>query len=67
MDGEDHIISLQERLTAAMTRIAAAVLPALLTAQLAFQGLVMLQTGGCPPPFLGFDFTLTDTITIRVL
>ena len=39
---------------------------ALVGAQLAFQGLVMLQTGGCPPPFLGFAFTLTDTITITL-
>ena len=39
---------------------------ALINAQLAFQGLVMLQTGGCPPPVLGFDFALTDTTTITV-
>ena len=39
----------------------------LIGAQLAFQGLTMLQLGGCPAAFLGFDFALTDTITIRVM
>lgn len=37
------------------------------TAQLSFQGLTMLQTGGCPASFFGFDFALSDTLTIRVL
>jgi hypothetical protein len=27
----------------------------------------MLQTGGCPASFVGFDFGLSDTITIQVM
>lgn len=40
--------------------------PALLQFQLAFQGLSGLQSGGCPASFLGFDFALSDTLSITV-
>ncbi len=41
--------------------------PSLIQFRLAFQGLTMLQTGGCPASFVGFDFALSDTLTIQVL
>ncbi len=40
--------------------------PALLQFQLAFQGMSGLHPGGCPASFLGFDFALSDTLTITV-
>jgi hypothetical protein len=41
--------------------------PGLLQVRIAFQGLIALQTGGCPASFVGFDFALSDTLTIQVL
>jgi hypothetical protein len=41
--------------------------PSLIQFRLAFQGMTMLQTGGCPASFVGFDFGLSDTITIQVM
>ena len=41
--------------------------PSLLQFRLAFQGLTMLQTGGCPASFVGFDFALSDTLTVQIL
>lgn len=41
--------------------------PALIQFRLAFQGLSGLQPGGCPAAFVGFDFALSDTLTIQVL
>ncbi len=35
--------------------------------RLAFQGMTLLQTGGCPASFVGFDFGLTDTITVQIM
>jgi hypothetical protein len=34
--------------------------------RLAFQGLAAFQTGGCPAAFAGFEFAVSDTITIQV-
>ena len=41
--------------------------PALIQFRLAFQGLSGLQPGGCPAAFVGFDFALSDTLTIQVM
>lgn len=41
--------------------------PTLLFVQLSFQGMSLLQCGGCPVAFVGFDFALSDTLTIRVM
>ncbi|MCU0863599.1 MAG: hypothetical protein MUC36_07415 [Planctomycetes bacterium] len=47
--------------------VAVPVAPSLLQLRLAFQGLSGLQPGGCPAAFAGFDFALSDTLTIQVL
>lgn len=41
--------------------------PALIQFRLAFQGLSVLQAGGCPAAFVGFPFALSDTLTIQVM
>ena len=41
--------------------------PTLLQFRLAFQGLSLLQAGGCPATLAGFQFALSDTLTIQVL
>jgi len=41
--------------------------PTLLQFRLAFQGLLLLQAGGCPATLAGFPFALSDTLTIQVL
>jgi hypothetical protein len=41
--------------------------PSLIQFRLAFQGLTLLQTGGCPPALAGFDFGLSDTLTVQIL
>lgn len=38
----------------------------LLGADFSFQGLSVFQTGGCPPSLVGFDFTVTDTLTVTI-
>jgi hypothetical protein len=41
--------------------------PSLIQLRLAFQGLTLLQTGGCPASFVGFDLGLSDTIEVQIL
>jgi hypothetical protein len=40
--------------------------PLLLQATLAFQTMSLLQPGGCPASFVGFDFAVSDTLRIDV-
>ncbi|MFY9341537.1 MAG: hypothetical protein WAT39_03545 [Planctomycetota bacterium] len=62
-------IDLASMATFASTSLAVAVPcnPTLIQVRLAFQGMSILQPGGCPASFVGFDFALSDTITIQVL
>jgi hypothetical protein len=41
--------------------------PTLIQLRLAFQGMSGLQPGGCPTSFVGFQFALSDTLTIQVM